>query len=157
MSGSGGGGGNSGGFFNVPAEKVGKFDVTTVCLEHGKAEPQAKMAYEVKPIEEFTTKTGVRELCESLGTGQISQYAAQAAAWHLNNNMTWEQLAAKRIRHANGTMEPYFTQEELTAAAQLASLSIRTAQERTQQDTPAQSPKEFVSPGEALNPAESSD
>jgi hypothetical protein len=152
MSGGGMSGGGMG-FNNIPAEKVGKFDVTTVCLEHGKAEPRAQMAYEIKPIEEFTTKPGVRELCESLGTGDVNQRAAQAAAWYLNNGMTWEQLAAKRIRHANGTSEPYFSQEELQAATRLAHIAIQTAHEREKQE-PSEK-KEFVSPGEALNPVES--
>ena len=42
---------------------------------------------DIKPIESLTTKTGVRELCAMLATGQISQRAAQAAAWNLNNNI----------------------------------------------------------------------
>jgi uncharacterized membrane protein YgcG len=129
MGGMGGMGGG-GGFFNVPAENVGKFNVTTVCLEHGKAEPRAAIPYEVKPLESFTTKPGVRELCEQLGTGQVNQRAAQAAAWNLNNDMTWEQLAAKRIRHANGTSEPYFSQNELQNGKQLAFTSVRVATDR---------------------------
>ena len=67
------------------------------------------MQYEIKPIESLTTKTGVRELCAMLATGQISQRAAQAAAWNLNNNMSWEQLISKQYRFANGTTKPYFT------------------------------------------------
>ena len=87
-----------------PAEKrSGKLKVPTVCLDHGKREPRPAVPYQIKPLESYTTKPGVRELCQMLGNGQIDRRAAQAAAWHLNNDMTWQQLAAKRIRHANGT------------------------------------------------------
>ena len=89
--------------FNVPPEKVGQLKVATVCLEHGKREPRAAIPYEIKPLDSVTTKPGVRELCAMLGSGQINQRAAQAAAWHLNNGMSWQELAAKRHRFANGT------------------------------------------------------
>jgi hypothetical protein len=135
----GGGMGMGGGFFNVPAENVGKFNVTTVCLEHGKAEPRAAVPYEIKPLESLTTKPGVRELCEQMATGQIDQRAAQAAAWNLNNDMTWEQLAAKRIRHANGTSEPYFSQKEIQGGRQVAFTAVRTATERQKEQAKASS------------------
>lgn len=144
MGGMGGMGMGGMGMFNVAAEKVGKFDVTTVCLEHGKAEPTAKMPYEIRPIEDVTTKPGVRELCESLGTGQIDQRAAQAAAWHLNNDMTWEQLATKAIRHINGVTEPYFTREQLRSAMRAATIAVRIAQERKKQEGTAESPGDAV-------------
>lgn len=132
MGGMGGGGGGRG-MFCVPPEKVGKFKVPAVCLEHGKEDPRAAIPYEIKPIESFTKKSGVRELCEMLGQGQLNQRAAQAAAWHLNNDMSWQQIAAKRIRHANGSSEPYFTPAELQVGMKIAFVAVRTAKEREQQ------------------------
>lgn len=138
MGGMGMGGMGMGmGMFNVPPERVGQFKVATMCLEHGKAEPRAAVPYEIKPIESFTTKPGVRELCEMLGSGNVNQRAAQAAAWHLNNDMTWEQLAAKRLRHANGTSEPYFSAQEIQAAMQLSATAERTAKERQATEKPS--------------------
>ena len=132
MGGMGGGGMGGGGFFNVAPEKVGQFKVATVCLEHGKAEPKP-IPYQIKPIDTFTSKPGVRELCQALAAGQIGQRAAQAAAWHLNNDMSWEQLAAKRLRFANGTSRPYFTQEELQGGMQVAAVAVKVAEERQKQ------------------------
>lgn len=129
MSGMGGGG-----MFNVPAEKVGKLVVPTVCLEHGKAEPRPSVQYEIRPIETFTTKTGVRELCQMFGAGKLDQRAAQAAAWHLNSGMSWEELAEKRIRHLGGQSEPYFTQAQLDSAKSIAATAVRTAKEREEKD-----------------------
>ena len=136
MGGMGGGGMGGGmGMFNVPPEKVGQFSVTTVCLEHGKREPQAKVPYEIKPLESFTSKPGVRELCELLGSGRVSQRAAQAAAWHLNNGMTWQELATKRYDLANGTKPPYFSAQEIQNGMQVAATAIRLSEERQKQDS----------------------
>ena len=133
MGGRGGMGGGMGGMgrgmFNVKPEVVGKMNVPIVCLEHGKPDPRAQVKYEIKPIEKFTSKPGVDELCQMLGTGQIDQRAAQAAAWNLNNDMSWQQLAAKRLRFANGTSRPYFQPQELQAAVRAAGIAVRQAEE----------------------------
>jgi hypothetical protein len=132
MGGGGGmaGGGGGGGFFNVPAEKEGNFKVACMCLEHGKPEPRAAMAYMLVPIEKFTEKPGVKELCTMLGDGKIPQRAAQVAAWHLNNDMSWEELAAKKISYPNGDSEPYFTAEELHDAVSIVSSAMSQVEEK---------------------------
>ncbi len=139
MGGMGGGGmmGGGGGFFNVAPEKVGQFKVPTVCLEHGKKEPRAAIPYEIRPIEQVTDKPAVHALCAMLGTGQVNQRAAQVAAWNLNCNMSWQELAAKRLRFANGTSRPYFLPTELRAGVQLAAMAVQKAEQ-----------KPAVSPGE---------
>lgn len=125
-----GGGGGGGGFLNVRPEQVGKLKLTTVCLEHGKAEPRARMKYEIRPIAEFTDEEEVHELCRMLGARLIDQRSAQAAAWHLSNNMTWRQLASKQIRFANGMTRPYFHRVEIQRAMQAVSMARQLAQQR---------------------------
>lgn len=117
-------------FLNVRPEKVGKLQVATVCLEHGKPEPRPAMKYQIKPIGEFTDKKEVHELCRMLGTGRINQRAAQAAAWNLMGQMTWRELAAKRLRFANGTSRPYFAPQELNLALKLAGVATTLAKRR---------------------------
>jgi hypothetical protein len=134
MGGGMGGMGGGMGMFNVPPEKVSQLRVPTVCLEHGKGEPNDRIPYEIKPLESVTAKPAVAELCRTLGTGQINQRAAQAAAWFLNNDMNWQELAAKRYRHANGMMgQSYFSPLEIQTGMQLAKMAIRTAEEKQQQ------------------------
>jgi hypothetical protein len=132
--GGGGMGGGGMGMFNVPPEKVGKFNVTTVCLEHGKGEPNEHIPYEIKPLESVADRPAVVELCRSLGAGQIDQRAAQAATWFLNNDMTWQELAAKRYKHANGTMgESYFSPQQIQLGMQIAKAALKVADEKQQQ------------------------
>ena len=135
--GGGGGGGMGGmggggmGMMNLLPEKVGQIKATTVCLEHGKGEPYAKIPYEIRPIETVTAKPEVQELCRALGDG-INQRVAQIVAWHFNNNMTWEQLAAKQYRFANGGGTPYFSSDEIKAAMALSVVISRRAIDRRQ-------------------------
>jgi hypothetical protein len=129
-----GGGGMMGGMgmMNVPPEKVAKLKVTTVCLEHGKDEPRAKVPYEIKPITAFTDRVQVHEICRMVGNG-MNQRVAQAAAWHLANDMSWQELAGKQLRFANGMRSPYFSAVEIRAAMQAAAVAIQVAERRQQQ------------------------
>ncbi len=112
-----GGGGGGGGFFNVAPEKVGKIKVVTVCLEHGKDDPNPRIPYALKPIESFTDNQEVVELVKMVSRGEIDQHSGQAAAWHLANGMTWQELAQTVGRkHLNGATEPDFTRANLERA-----------------------------------------
>jgi len=115
------------GMMNVPADKELNLRVPCVCLEHGKPEPRPQMTYEVKPVKSFTEKPGIPELLTRLGHGKIEQRAAQAAAWHLNNDMSWSELAQKRIDYLNGTSEPYFSFVEIQQGMLAAKQSLAEA------------------------------
>jgi hypothetical protein len=152
MGGGGGGqgmgggmGGGGGGMFNVPAQKEANLKVPCVCLEHGKAEPRSQMTYTIKPIESFTTKPGVAEMLTDLGNFKIDQRAAQVAAWHLNNGMSWDQLANKRIERIDGSSYPYFSPDELQRGMQISDQSLAAAAD-TKKDE--QEPSKKPSPGE---------
>ena len=117
----GGGGGFGGGLLNLSPEKVRRLKVTTVCLEHGKKEPNSRMKYTIIPIERFTKKTEVIQLCALLGTGRINQDAAQAAAWHFTDSMSWGQLANKvGVVHLNGVREAFFSPQEVMVGMRIA-------------------------------------
>jgi hypothetical protein len=130
-AGGAGGGLGGGGFFNVAPDKVGKIKVTTVCLEHGKADPNPRIPYEIRPIESFTDKADVIEMCKMLARGEIDQGSAQAAAWHLANGLTWEQLAGKiGKRHFNGSTESFFTREQILRGMKIAAEAGHRAKEQ---------------------------
>lgn len=119
------------GLANIPPEKVGQVKVVTVCLEHDKPGPRHSIPYELKPIESVTDKPGVRQVCAMVASGEISQQAGQAAAWHLNNGMSWDDLTSKQLRHLDGTSKPYFTAGELKAAKQAAAKATQANKPRT--------------------------
>jgi hypothetical protein len=129
MGGMGGGfGGGMGGFMDVGPERVAKIKVATVCLEHGKDDPNPRVAYELKPIEAFTDKAELIEVCKMLGLGELDQVSAQAAAWHLSDGLSWQELARKvRVQHLNGRVEMYFYPQQLTMARRAVQMAHHRA------------------------------
>ncbi len=159
FGGGGGGFGGGGGGFNVAPEAVGKLKVAIVCLEHGKQDPAAHIPYEIRPVETFSKDPQVKELLTMLGTGKLDQRAAQAAAWHFANGMSWDELAAKKIHHLGGRPdEQYFSPGEIQQAMRIASQVVLLAKDLPPADASQKTAKAdsdaalssaaFKSPGE---------
>jgi hypothetical protein len=125
--GGGGMGGGGGGMFSVPPEQLGQFKVPTVCLEHGKKEPRPNIPYEIVPLEKVSTDPALKELLTAFGKNRLDQRSAQAAAWHLANKMSWQELASKRIEHLNGSSEAWFNLQEINAGMQFATAATTLA------------------------------
>jgi hypothetical protein len=123
-----GGGGGGGGFFSVPPEKSQKLDFPVLCLDHGLREPSTTTAYKIVPAEAVLDRGPVVELLKAFGRGELKHQAAQAAAWNLNNDMSWNQLAAK----LDGTRRslrrsPYFTAEQIRTGTAYANAATNLA------------------------------
>ena len=142
----GGGRGGGGGVFNIGPDSVTKRNLTTVCLEHGKDDPKPRIAYELKPIDSFTKNKKVVALLGMLGRGEISQEIAQATSWHLTDGLSWEELANKvKVEHLDGSVEMYFSPQQIAIAMQLNQEVIR----RTAGDS-HDTDEEDLSPGEKI-------
>jgi hypothetical protein len=131
----GGGGGGGGGFFSVPPEETAKVDVEVVCLDHGLRTPNGAAAYKMVPAEEFLEdKPEVVELLAAFGRGELQHQAVQAAAWNLNSEVSWEQLAAKLQGTRRSTSRPpYFTRQEIQAGMAYANEAKRLAEVNAEQ------------------------
>ena len=117
MGGMGGGGAAGGaGFFSIPAERTVSVPMTSVCLEHGKANPNSRMTYRLARPSDVSDKPELPELLRMVGQNKIDRGAAQAAAWHIANGMTWDKIAAEKFDHVGRPDEPYFSQDQLAAA-----------------------------------------
>ncbi|MCA9028067.1 MAG: hypothetical protein KDA86_22850 [Planctomycetaceae bacterium] len=127
--GSGGGGGGQG-FFSIPPEKTVMVPYTSVCLEHGKAEPRPSMTYQVVRTEEYTQNPALQELLRLVASGKIPSSVAQAAAWHLSDEMSWEELAQLEYERIGVPNTPQFSYQELMAARSLVSTAKGLAEER---------------------------
>ena len=140
--GMGMGGGGMGGFQNIEPGRVRKVKVATVCLEHGKKEPNPRIKYDIVPIENFTRNAQVIELCRMLGSGKLDQMSAQAAAWHLTDDLSWQQLVQKiGATHLNGTSERYFHPNQVAMGMRY----VQIAQQRAQLRSEAQDKEESLS------------
>jgi hypothetical protein len=88
-----------------------------VCLDHGLRDPSTNKPYEIRPIEDVVKDPAVIEVIEAYTTGEIAPAATQAAIWHLNSSVGWDELSAKLTGTVrNVVREPYFSPEEIQAA-----------------------------------------
>jgi hypothetical protein len=126
--GGGGGGGGGGGFFSVPPERTEKFQVAVVCLDHGLRDPSSSTAYKMVPADEVIDRPAVVELLKAFGRGELKHGAVQAAAWHLNNDLSWQQLAAKlQGTKRSFNRPPYFSRDEIRTGMAYATEAERLA------------------------------
>ena len=132
--GGGGGFGGGGGIYSIPAEKVAKIPYQSVCLEHGKPDPRSKFQYLPVPVAEYTSDPVLQQLITRVGTTDgVDLGAAQAAAWNLNSQMSWEELAAKQYTYVGGAgARPYFSPAQLYGAQTLVAQAASAAREEAE-------------------------
>jgi hypothetical protein len=81
------------------------------------------------PADSVVDRPAVVELLKAFGRGDLKHGAAQAAAWHLNNDLSWQQLTAK----LQGTKRsfkrpPYFSADEIRTGMAYATEATRLAE-----------------------------
>jgi hypothetical protein len=130
--GRGGGGRGGGGRFNIAPEAVNRIDVPLVCLDHGLRDPSTNKPYEIRPIEDVVSDPAVIRVIEAYTTGEIDPAATQAAIWHLNSKVAWNELSAKLTGTVRSLVrDPYFSQAEIKEAMSIvASAQQETAGEK---------------------------
>lgn len=148
----GGGMGGGGGAFSIPPEKIAKLNVPLLCLEHGKRDPSSSNPYEIRPIDTVVERAEVIELLKAFGAGKLDHGAAQAAVWHLNNDLPWSDLASKRTGNARSSVRnPYFSQKQIKAGMTYAQEARRLAEENAKQ---RESQSEYASESEYVSKSE---
>lgn len=131
MGGGMGGMGGGGGFFSIPPEKVVSIPIQSVCLEHGKPEPGVRSEYTLIPVEKVNDDPILYEVLTLVGTGKVDSQVAQAAAWHLKDKLSWQDLAMESNQRLGGLPpEPVFSTRQLMAAQQLLSIAKERAEAR---------------------------
>jgi hypothetical protein len=129
FGGGGFGGGGGGGFFNIAPETTARLEVAVVCLDHGLRDPSSSKQYQMVPIAEHVKRPAVVELIKAFGRGELQHGAAQAATWHLNNDIPFAALAAKLQGTERSIVRPpYFSGQEIQAAMAYAGEAARRGQ-----------------------------
>ncbi|MCA9260039.1 MAG: hypothetical protein KDA61_12595, partial [Planctomycetales bacterium] len=137
------GGGGRGGAFNIAPEKVARVEVDLLCLDHGLREPSSGKPYEIRPIENYISDPAVIELVTAYGNGELPTAAAQAAAWHLNSGVSFEELAAKLTGTERQVVrEPYFSRDQIFAAVEIAQRARELGASRVVKPRPFKLPSE---------------
>lgn len=133
-------GGNAIGMNCIPPERVGEVKLKAVCLDYGKPDPRQALTYDVRPFEEVTSQPGVAEVCTLMAQGKITRRVAQAAAWHLNNDLSWDQVEKIKVNPILAESYSYFEPNEIKAGKAAAEQALKQAE--------ANKTKTWISPGE---------
>jgi hypothetical protein len=128
-----------GGLFNLAPEAVGQFRLPSVCLEHGKPNPRPGIFYRLVALERLAPRPELAEVLRMLGRREVDQKIAQAAAWRLNNGMSWTEVAAVRIHHLVGPDEPFFTPAQIASAKRAVERAATLVAEREEKKETAPS------------------
>jgi hypothetical protein len=108
--------------------------VAVVCLDHGLRNPSSSAPYKMVPADDHVDRPEVVELLKAFGTGELNHAAVQAAAWHLNNDMSWEQLVAKRQgTRRTPNRPPYFTGDQIRAGMAYAAEATRLGEQNAEE------------------------
>lgn len=127
------------GFFSIPAEKVISLTFKSVCLEHGKPEPDASSRYTLIPVSKVSNDPVLYQLLAAVGTGSVDAQAAQAAVWHQANKMSFQELTEKMHPQLPGTTPAsYFTPEQIQLAKDLVTQATSRAATPKVADQPLQ-------------------
>jgi hypothetical protein len=131
--GLGGGGFGGGGFFSIQPGQIVRVPYKSVCLEYGKKEPHPRVEYKLVAVDQYTDKPELQELIRLVGTGKIEQQSAQAAAWHLANDMSWPQLARLKFDNVAAADTPFFSPQQLLGAQELVAAAQHRVEERAKE------------------------
>ncbi len=87
------------------------------------------MKYKIVRLSEVNDSPVVNELCKALANRKVTQNIAQAAAWHVANGLTWQELVNKPkvISQYTGN-QMYFSRFEVENAIRLVSIASQQAE-----------------------------
>lgn len=125
-----GGGQQGGGFFSIPPERTVRVPYVSVCLNHGKPDPSARLEYRLMPVEDYAKDEVLAELIHMVGSGKLNQHSAQAAVWNRTDNMGWQELADKNTRGILG-VEYYFSPQNIYEGQMIMAAAIDRVRERS--------------------------
>ena len=139
--------------FSIPAERTLRLPYVSVCLEHGKTEPNSKSAYKIVPLEDYTADPVLQQLVNLVGTGALDLGSAQACAWHVANGMSWQMLALKPYEQPGQPNRPFFNIAQLQGAQNILAVTYQRVAEAKER---AESEPQPAEPVAAPNPREES-
>lgn len=113
--------------YSFVPNRTALLQLRSVCLEHDRPGPTPKHHYEVRPMDEVTGVKGVYEICAMMGRGEIDHHVAQLAAWHLNNQVTWQQIWSQSQHGAEMGGREGMSQRQLFEAIEAAERAVQEA------------------------------
>lgn len=117
------------GFFSIPPGKTVQLQLQSVCLNYGRPDPTPAMKYKLVRLEDQVSAPALQELLAGINE-RSDRDAVQAAAWHLANGLSWEQIAQLSTQRLPGVKTPMFTAAEVRSAQSLVETAETQAKSR---------------------------
>lgn len=136
--------------FSIPPERTVRLPYDSVCLEHGKRTPHPRGNYKLFPVEKFTDDPTFQTLIKMVGTGKVDKQSAQAAAWKLSHDLTWEDVARIEYERVAAPNVPQFTPAQLLSAQNLVAAAEGIA--RSQENKAAETKPAVTEPVNRTSP-----
>ena len=121
---------NDGVMLHVEPGKEVQLPVRTVCLDPGLPPPRPDLSYQIRPVASHSANPALYELCRMLGQPGTKENASQAAAWYLDDGLSWAALGAMHTPSPQGRLIPVFTASDIRLAKKLAAKAISVAEQR---------------------------
>lgn len=118
------------GFFSIPPGKTVQLQLQSVCLNYGRPDPTPAMKYKLVRLEDQVSDPALQELLAGINE-RSDRDAVQAAAWHLANGLSWEQIAQLSNQRLPGVKTPMFTAAEVRSAQSLVEAAETQAKSRS--------------------------
>jgi hypothetical protein len=120
------------GFFSIPPGKTVQLQLNSVCLSYGRPDPTPSMKYKLVRVEDQVSDPALQELLAGINE-RSDRDAVQAAAWHLANGLSWEQVAKLSNQRLPGVITPMFTDSEVRNARSLVESAKELAEARPEE------------------------
>lgn len=89
------------GTVTVPAGKTVELTVPSVCLNYGWPTPNLRNKFELMEVESYTEDPRARKALRTLATLGTSHGVAQAAMWHICNDLSYGEMVEKASKTVN--------------------------------------------------------
>ena len=121
-------------FFSIPPQRRVRLEFNSVCLNHGLKTPSRLNRYHLVSVDEYTNNEQLKELLSWVATGKVPQKTAQAATWHLTDDMSAQDLIAKKEHHLGGAVTNYFSRRDVLQAKEMLDFVDQQIAERKKAD-----------------------
>lgn len=120
------------GFFSILPGKTVQLQLRSVCLSYGRPDPMPAMKYKLVRVEDQVSNPALQELLAGINE-RSDRDAVQAAAWHLANGLSWEQIANLSNQRLPGVFTPMFTAGEIRKGRTLVETAKEVAEARPEE------------------------
>lgn len=120
------------GFFSIPPGKTVQLQLRSVCLSYGRPDPTPAMKYKLVRVEDQVSDPVLQELLAGINE-RSDRDAVQAAAWHLANGLSWEQIAKISNQRLAGVFTPMFSAGEVRNANLLVETARKLVESRPEE------------------------